>query len=216
MSGARHGMGKFAAAWRVMPLCFALTASVFAQPPPAPEVPPPATEKPAPATEKPSSEKPATAPETPPPPPEKPVPAPEVPPPPPPPPPKRVVVDKARQELIAYEGETEVLRSHVSTGRMGRRTPSGSYTAGYKQRMHRSRLYNNAPMPFSVQFNGNYFIHGFTSVPKQPASHGCIRMPLDGDNPAKRFYEWAETGMPIEVIGEWAPPPPPPRKKRAK
>jgi lipoprotein-anchoring transpeptidase ErfK/SrfK len=177
-------------AWRCLLLAVALVSSVCAQPPAAEQpVPPPAV--PAPPAEKP-------------------VPPPEV----PVPPQKHVVVDKAKQELVAYEGDVEVLRTRVSTGRMGKRTPSGSYTAGYKQRMHRSKLYNNAPMPFSVQFNGNYFIHGFTSVPKQPASHGCIRMPLDGDNPAKRFYEWAEEGMPIEVVGEWAPPPPPPRKKK--
>ena len=126
---------------------------------------------------------------------------------------KRVVVDKAVQELTAYEGERVILRSRVSTGRAGRRTPSGNFTAGIKARMHYSRLYDNAPMPFSVQFNGNYFIHGFTSVPNRPASHGCIRLPLDGGNPAKQFYDWVEPGTPIEVTGEWVPPAP--RKKGA-
>jgi hypothetical protein len=120
---------------------------------------------------------------------------------------KRVVVDKTAQELIAYEGDRIVLRSHVSTGRMGRRTPSGQFIAGVKLRMHYSRLYDNAPMPWSVQVNGNYFIHGFTSVPDRPASHGCIRLPLTGDNPAKQFFDWVEPGTPIEIAGEWTPPP---------
>lgn len=122
-------------------------------------------------------------------------------------PPKRVVVDKAAQELIAYEGEREVLRTRVSTGRMGHRTPSGSFKAGVKYRIHYSRRYDNAPMPWSVQVNGHYFIHGFTSVPERPASHGCIRVPLTGDNPAKRFFDWVEPGTPIDIIGEWTPPP---------
>ncbi len=128
--------------------------------------------------------------------------------------PKRVVVDKTKQELTAYEGERVVMQSRVSTGRPGRRTPSGNFVAGEKHRMHYSRLFDNAPMPFSVQINGNYFIHGFSSVPNYPASHGCVRVPLTGDNPAKRFFEWVETGTPIEVIGEWVPPAPPPKRRR--
>jgi lipoprotein-anchoring transpeptidase ErfK/SrfK len=99
---------------------------------------------------------------------------------------------------------------------MGRRTPSGKFTAGVKLRMHYSRLYDNAPMPYSVQVNGNYFIHGFTSVPDRPASHGCIRVPLTGENPAKLFFEWVEPGTPIEITGEWSPPPPPPKPVRQK
>ena len=47
------------------------------------------------------------------------------------------------------------------------------------------------------------FIHGFTYGPNRPAFHGCIRLPLDKDNPARRFYNWVETGTPIDIIGEW-------------
>jgi hypothetical protein len=28
-----------------------------------------------------------------------------------------------------------------------------------------------------------------------------VRVPLTGDNPAKRLYEWIEPGTPVEVIG---------------
>jgi lipoprotein-anchoring transpeptidase ErfK/SrfK len=65
--------------------------------------------------------------------------------------------------------------------------------------MHRSSRYHNAPMPWSVQVRGHVFIHGFTSVPRYPASHGCIRLPLDEGNPAKFFYEWIEPGTPVKV-----------------
>jgi lipoprotein-anchoring transpeptidase ErfK/SrfK len=60
---------------------------------------------------------------------------------------KHVVIDKTQQMLRAYEGDRLILESRVSTGRQGRRTPNGSYQAGVKERMHRSRLYDNAPMP---------------------------------------------------------------------
>ncbi len=130
--------------------------------------------------------------------------------------PKRVIVDKTVQKLSAFEGKQLVMESHVSTGGPGHNTPSGSFRAGYKEEIHYSSLYENAPMPWSVQVHGNFFIHGFSSVPDHPASHGCIRMPLDGDNPAKRFYEWVDVGTPITVTGNWKGKPTAEEKPAAK
>lgn len=92
-----------------------------------------------------------------------------------------------------------VLSSRISSGRRGS-TPSGSFTAGpYKARMHYSSLYQNAPMPCSVQIHRHVFIDGFTSVTDYPASHGCIRLPLTDGNPAKFFYDWTDVGTPVRV-----------------
>jgi lipoprotein-anchoring transpeptidase ErfK/SrfK len=113
---------------------------------------------------------------------------------------KQVEVSLAKQQLRAWQGTRMVLQTHISSGRNGR-TPAGNFTAGpFRQRMHYSKLFNNAPMPWSVQIYGNVFIHGFTSVPNYPASHGCIRVPLDGGNPAKFFYEWIDDGSPVHVV----------------
>ena len=116
---------------------------------------------------------------------------------------KFVVVDKARQELRAYEGNRVVLATRISTGRRGRETPNGRFRARSKSLMHYSRLYDNAPMPYSVQIAGNFFIHGFSSVPDYPASHGCVRVPLSGGNPARQFYDWVDTGTPVAIVGSW-------------
>lgn len=114
---------------------------------------------------------------------------------------KRVEVGLVDQRLRAWQGELLVLETRISSGKNGR-TPKGHFRAGpYKAKMHYSRLYDNAPMPWSVQVKGNIFIHGFTSVPTYPASHGCIRLPLDGENPAKFFYEWIDVGTPV-IISE--------------
>ncbi len=116
---------------------------------------------------------------------------------------KHVNIDKTTQTLRAYVGDRLYLETHVSTGKAGKRTPNGKYTVHEKERMHRSKLYHNAPMPFSVHLEGNYFIHGFKSVPGKPASHGCIRLPTDGENPAKQFYNWVEAGTPVNIYGKW-------------
>ena len=117
---------------------------------------------------------------------------------------KRVVIDKTTQTLEAYQGERLVLRTHVSTGREGHNTPNGQFEAGpVKELMHHSRLYDDAPMPWSVQVDGDVFIHGYAEVPTYPASHGCIRVPLTGVNPAEWFYSWIDIGTPITIQGQW-------------
>lgn len=118
---------------------------------------------------------------------------------------KHVIIDKHSQTLKAFQGGRLLMNSRVSTGKEGHGTPNGTYHAGpTKQRMHRSRLYHWAPMPWSVQVDGNVFIHGYTSVPNHPASHGCIRLPLTGHNPARWFFNWVDVGTPVTIEGRWA------------
>jgi L,D-transpeptidase catalytic domain len=119
---------------------------------------------------------------------------------------KRVEIDKTNQVLRAYEGDRLVFQSHISTGRYDRSTPNGRFQAGEKHRMHYSRLYHHAPMPFSVEVTGNCFIHGYGEVPDYPVSHGCVRLSLSNGNPARQFYDWVEPGTPIDIEGRWTAP----------
>jgi lipoprotein-anchoring transpeptidase ErfK/SrfK len=114
--------------------------------------------------------------------------------------PKRVEINLTEQKLRAYEGNRLVMQTRISSGR-NRGTPTGNFKAGaYKAENHYSSLYHNAHMPWSVQVHGNIFVHGFAEVPDYPASRGCIRVPVTGNNPAKRFYHWVETGTPIRIF----------------
>ena len=122
--------------------------------------------------------------------------------------PKRVVVSLSEQRLDAYDGGRLVFTTRVSTGQQPKRTPTGHFRVLNKEIIHYSSLYQNAPMPFSVRFRGNYYLHGYYVVPDYPASHGCIRLPLrEGDvNPARQFYEWGRIGTRIQVTGRWQGP----------
>jgi lipoprotein-anchoring transpeptidase ErfK/SrfK len=66
----------------------------------------------------------------------------------------------------------------ISSGRMGYRTPSGSYRPTVLRSFHRSSKYGGSPMPYSIFFRGGYAIHGSYDVRSlgRPASHGCIRL----------------------------------------
>ncbi|HTE20873.1 MAG TPA: L,D-transpeptidase [Armatimonadota bacterium] len=117
---------------------------------------------------------------------------------------KRVAVNRATQRLRAWQGKRYLGETRVSTGASGFTTPAGSFAAGpFKAARHFSRQYNMAPMPYTVQVRGNVCIHGSTSVPARPASHGCVRVPLTGLNPARWVYEWVDVGSPVVIADRW-------------
>lgn len=66
----------------------------------------------------------------------------------------------------------------VSTARRGKYTPRGTFRGQSLSRHHRSSLYRNAPMPYSIFFRGNYAIHGTNHIKRlgRPASAGCVRL----------------------------------------
>lgn len=92
--------------------------------------------------------------------------------------PHEVVVDVSEQVMIVYQNGAFEAVWPVSTARAGKITPRGSWSPNFLSRHHRSSLYGNAPMPFSIFYDGNIAIHGTTQVDKlgTPASAGCVRL----------------------------------------
>ncbi len=125
----------------------------------------------------------------------------------------RVEVDVARQVLFFYTSNSLYRIVSVSTGSGehfcvdGRCatavTPSGSYRVSGKvggwQTGRLGRLYKPS------YFNGNIAIHGALSVPGGPASHGCVRVPM---NSADWIFGSLPVGTPVYVLnGPNAPAP---------
>jgi lipoprotein-anchoring transpeptidase ErfK/SrfK len=61
----------------------------------------------------------------------------------------------------------------ITSGRAGYRTPTGNFRVTFKDANHRSSIFNNAPMPNSVFFNGGIAFHQGSLTVK---SHGCIHL----------------------------------------
>lgn len=87
-------------------------------------------------------------------------------------------VSLSSQTMTVSEDGVDVYRWPVSTARKGYSTPLGSWSAKWLSRSHRSRKYDNAPMPFAVFYNGGYAVHATFDTKRlgRPASHGCIRL----------------------------------------
>lgn len=96
-------------------------------------------------------------------------------------------VDISTQTMVVSHNGMVKYTWPVSTGRKGYSTPTGTYSAQWLSRHHRSRKYNNAPMPYAVFYHRGYAVHATYDTKRlgRPASHGCVR--LAPENAAKFF-----------------------------
>jgi peptidoglycan hydrolase-like protein with peptidoglycan-binding domain len=101
-----------------------------------------------------------------------------------------IEVDKTRQVLFVVEHGQVALVVAVSTGATGN-TPLGRFHVYSKVPGYNAKL-----MYFSSFFIGGFAIHGYSSVPPYPASHGCVRVPIWV---AVRLYELASYGFEVDV-----------------
>lgn len=106
---------------------------------------------------------------------------------------RHVEVDISRQVMSLIVGDTPVHTFHVSTGASATPTIRGKFSFYLRQ-----AGYNAKRMYFSVYFRGGYATHGYNPVPNYPASHGCVRNPIQF---SRFIYNWVQIGMPIYVYG---------------
>ena len=104
-------------------------------------------------------------------------------------------IDVSTQTMTVSKYGQVLYRWSVSTARKGYVTPRGSWSAKWLSRNHRSRKYDDAPMPYAVFFNGGYAIHATYDIKRlgRPASHGCVR--LHPNNAAEFFALTREHGL---------------------
>ena len=104
-------------------------------------------------------------------------------------------VSLSNQTMTVIHRGKVIHKWKVSTARRGKVTPVGSWTAKWLSRNHRSSRYNNAPMPYSIFYNGHYAVHGTDQISRlgTPASAGCIR--LHPDNARKLFMLTQQVGL---------------------
>jgi len=126
----------------------------------------------------------------------------------------RVEVDIPRQVLFLYKSNTLQKIITISSGSNQRFcsegwcrravTPGGSY--GFYRQGHGWETGPLGSLYTPVYFNGGIAVHGSRSVPAQPASHGCIRIPM---SVAEWFPNAVHIGMPVHVVGVDGQPPTP-------
>jgi lipoprotein-anchoring transpeptidase ErfK/SrfK len=104
-------------------------------------------------------------------------------------------VDLSRQ-LAWFVRDGKVMRGpvKVATGRSGYGTEAGTFHVYRKNRMWYSTIYNNAPMPYSVFFDGGEAFHEGSVYVR---SHGCVHLSA-GD--AAWAFNFLHIGDEVQVV----------------
>ncbi len=116
---------------------------------------------------------------------------------------KLIAADLVNMKMLLYQNGTLVAEYPIaSKGRAGTpwETPSGFYSVRTKELSHFSSI-AKVYMPYSMQFYGNYFIHGRThyadgTLTSATFSGGCIK--LDTVN-AEKVFAFADVGTKVFV-----------------
>jgi hypothetical protein len=107
-----------------------------------------------------------------------------------------LTIELTAQRLTVYRDGALLGASAISTGTMGRETPTGVFTILEKKVMHRSTTYDNAPMPYMQRLTTKGIAIHAGDLPGYPASHGCIRLPNEF---AKLLYGVTQVGTPVMI-----------------
>lgn len=86
----------------------------------------------------------------------------------------------------------------ITSGAAGSRTRTGTFSVFWKDKNHKSSLFNNAPMPNSVFFDGDIAFHQGSLYDQ---SNGCIHLSWDA---SATFFDTLSVGDKVYVWG--APP----------
>ena len=117
--------------------------------------------------------------------------------------PVTIIVSLAEQRVHVYRNGVEIGISTCSTGKPGHETPTGVFLILQKDKDHHSSLYDDAPMPNMERLTwGGVALHA-GNLPGYPASHGCIRLPLEF---SKLLFGVTHLGVPVIVADEGAAP----------
>ena len=110
----------------------------------------------------------------------------------------RVVIGLGDQLAYLYRGDELVAVASISTGTAKHPTPVGIFDVLEKKRMHHSRKYDNAPMPFMQRIDKYGIALHAGHNPGRPASHGCIRLPSKF---AAKLFETTPVGTTVMIGG---------------
>ena len=107
----------------------------------------------------------------------------------------RACIDLAHHKAwLLRGGVVEYGPVPITSGKPGYRTPVGTFRVLSKERLHLSRAFDNAPMPYSVFFiPGIAFHQGSLAV----TSHGCIHL---SKSAAIRFFGSLARGDVVQAV----------------
>jgi L,D-transpeptidase catalytic domain len=117
--------------------------------------------------------------------------------------PVAIVVSLPEQRVHVYRNGVRIAVSTCSSGKPGHETPTGIFTILQKDKHHHSSTYNNAPVPNMNRLTWQGVALHAGNLPGYPASHGCVRLPLDF---SEKLFTVTHIGTPVIIAGSHTDP----------
>jgi L,D-transpeptidase catalytic domain len=114
-----------------------------------------------------------------------------------------VLVSLPDQLLYVYRNGVRIGKSTVSTGKPGKRTPTGVFTVLQKKVQHESSIYKGAQMPHMQRLTWTGVAMHAGHLPGYPASAGCVRLPIDF---AAKLYSATGIGSTVIIADDRSAP----------
>jgi hypothetical protein len=115
---------------------------------------------------------------------------------------KQIKINLSEQRAYAIENGKVVFSGRISSGKRGKRTPTGNFTVLQKHKYHKSSKYpkpnGGAKMNYMLRLTHYGIAMHLGYVPNYAASHGCVRMK---NGFAQKMFYWADTGIPVKIVG---------------
>jgi lipoprotein-anchoring transpeptidase ErfK/SrfK len=109
---------------------------------------------------------------------------------------RHIILSLSEQRARVYDGKgDEIFSTRVSSGKSGYRTRQGEFVITDKHRHHNSSIYGSS-MPYFQRLSCSDFGFHYGNVPGYPASHGCIRLPMDS---ARKLFAMTEVGDTVTI-----------------
>jgi lipoprotein-anchoring transpeptidase ErfK/SrfK len=107
-----------------------------------------------------------------------------------------IAISIEKQVLKIYDANGFFAETPISTGMRGHSTPMGVFSVIQKHKYHHSNIYSGAPMPYMQRITWSGVAMHAGVLPGYPASHGCIRMPM---NFAVKMWGWTRMGARVVI-----------------
>ncbi len=110
-----------------------------------------------------------------------------------------IIVSLPEQTMYVYRNGVRIGQSSVSTGTKGHPTPTGMFTILQRKVRHESNIYKGAKMPHMQRLTWTGIAMHAGHLPGYPASHGCVRLPVDF---AEKLYSVTENGTSVVITDD--------------
>lgn len=115
----------------------------------------------------------------------------------------RVIINIGAQRAYLVKDGQIAFETPISSGQGASWTPRGTFSITEKVRSGKISTIYDCPLPGWMRIGNTKVGMHEGQLPGYPASHGCVRMPIES---AHFIFDHAPKGTTVQIVDSWSPP----------